>query len=88
MRAMPHRIVDQITTATDKKFEPVARMADAIIDITLQQGECSPPDLQAKGIPSCEVAALWHFAYSLAAIELNHMESKVLSFPQMEVRYG
>jgi len=88
MNAVSPCVADQITTATDKKFEPVARMADAIIDITLQQGECLPLDLHAKGFPSNEVAALWHFAHSLASIELKHREDIVTFFQQKEVRYG
>jgi hypothetical protein len=88
MSAIASCVVDQITTTTDKKFEPVARMADAIIDIALQQGECLPLDLQAKGFSSNEVAALWHFAQAMAAIELKQMESKVPSFPQREFRYA
>lgn len=88
MRSASSRIVDQITTATDIKFEPVARMADAIVDITLENGDCAPPDVQAKGFSSSEVATLWHFAHSLAAIELRHLESKVLPFSQKEVRYA
>ena len=69
------RIVDQITTSTDKKFEPVARMADVIIDTILENGNCLPQDLHAKGFTHQDVAALWHFANALASIELNWMEA-------------
>jgi len=88
MRNTSSRIVNLITTATDRKFEPVARMADAIVDLTLENGSCSRLDLQANGFASSDVAALWHFAHSLAAIELRHLESKVLPFSQKEVRYA
>lgn len=88
MRTASSNIVDQITTATDKKFEPVARMADAIINVILQNGDCLPADLQAQGFAANEVATLWHFAHSLAVIELSHMENNVPSFSLKEVRYA
>lgn len=88
MRTVSSRIVDLITTANDRKFEPVARMADAIVDITLDSGNCSHIDLQMAGFSAKDVAALWHFAQLLALIELRHMESKVLPFSQKEVRYA
>ncbi len=88
MRTASSHIVDLITTATDRKFEPVARMADAIVDITLEGGSCSQADLQIAGFSAKEVAALWHFAQSLALIELRHKESKILPFSQNEVRYA
>ena len=88
MRTASSRIVDLITTANDRKFEPVARMADAIVEITLDSGSCSQIDLQMAGFSTKDVATLWHFAQSLALIELRHMESKVLPFSQKEVRYA
>lgn len=71
----PHRIVDQITTSTDKKFEPVARMADAIIDATRKNGNCLPQDLRDKGFTYQDLATLWHFANALASVELNRLEA-------------
>jgi 3-methyladenine DNA glycosylase Tag len=71
----PHRIVDQITTSTDKKFEQVARMADAIIDAWLENGNCLPQDLKAKGFTHQDVTTLWHFANALAFIELKQLEA-------------
>lgn len=88
MRTASSHIVNLITTVTDRKFEPVARMADAIVDITLEDGSCSQVDLQIAGFPAKEVTALWHFAQSLALIELRHMESKILPFSQKEVLYA
>lgn len=88
MRTTFHHVVDLITTAADKRFEPVARMADAIIDLTLQQGGCLPQDLLNEGFTQKDIAALWHFANTLAAVEIKHMEGKVFSFSQKEVRYA
>ena len=88
MRHPSQRLVDRITTATDKKFEPVARMADVIVDITLQHGECIPADLKAEGFTSNEVAALWHFANLLAEVELKHQGDKDMTFSQRAVRYA
>ncbi len=71
-KAVRHRlIVDQITTKTDKRFEPVAHMADAIVETTLALGDCSQQDLIAKGFTHQDIASLWHFANALAALEIN-----------------
>lgn len=43
------RLVDQITSETDKRFEAVALMADAIVEITLKSGFCSQQDLLSIG---------------------------------------
>jgi hypothetical protein len=75
-KAAASRIIHQITTTTDKKFEPVARMADAIVDITLQHGACLSSDLQAYGFTKNEIASLWHFALALADIELNRPQDR------------
>ena len=88
MRTASHHVVDLITTAVDKRFEPVARMADAIIDLTLQQGGCLPQDLLNIGFAQKDVTALWHFANTLASVELRQLERKVSVFPQREVRYA
>lgn len=88
MRNVSSRIVDLITTSTDRKFEPVARMADAIVDLTLRNGDCSALDLQANGFASSDVAALWHFAHLLAEVELKHLADKVVTFAQREVHYA
>lgn len=82
------RIVDQITTKTDKKFEPAARMADVIVEMILETGNCEQQDLLAEGFSRQDIAALWHFANALAAVELKHMQGGLLSFPQKEVRYA
>ncbi len=84
----PHRIVDQITTATDKKYEPVARMADAIIDTRLESGDCLPQDLHAKGFTHQDITALWHFANALAIIELKCRTNGIGSSYKREVRYA
>lgn len=80
------RIVDQITTATDKRFELVARMADAIVEMTLETGDCAQQDL--KGFTRHEIDALWHFANALAAIELKCRASGIGSSYEREVRYA
>jgi hypothetical protein len=48
------RIVDQITSETDKRFEIVARMADEIVDATVKAGDCAEQDL--KGFTRQEIA--------------------------------
>ena len=69
--ARPSRIVDQITTATDKKFDLVARMADIIVETTLEMGSCVEQVLHAKGFTRQDTLSFWHFANALAAIELK-----------------
>lgn len=69
------RVVDLITTASNKKFQSVARMADAIIDARLENGNCLPQDLKAKGFTHQDISTLWHFANALAFIELKHLEA-------------
>ena len=88
MKTISSRIVDLITTATDKRFEPVAHMADEIVMLTLQQGECTPQALVSKGFVQQDVISLWHFANALAAVELKHTKSAFLSFQKREVRYA
>ncbi len=84
----PRRIVDQITTPTDKKYEPVARMADVIIETTLESGNCQPQDLHDKGFTHQDIAALWHFANALAAIELKCRANGIGSSYEREARYA
>lgn len=84
----PRRIVDQITTKTDKRFEPVARMADAIVETNLEKGDCAQQDLHAKGFTHQEIAALWHFANALAVIELKCRMSGIGSSYERDVRYA
>jgi len=84
----PCRIVDQITTKTDKRFEPVARMADAIVETTLENGDCVQQDLHTKGFTHQDIAALWHFANALAVIELRGRVNDIGSSFGREVRYA
>lgn len=86
--AQPLRIVDQITTKTDKKFELVARMADTIVDTTLESGTCSQQELLATGFTHQDVVILWHFANALAAIELKHRANGTGSIYEQGVRYA
>lgn len=72
----PRRIVDQITTATDKRFELVARIADSIVETTLETGGCDERDILAKGYSQQESTSYWHFANALAAVELRCRENK------------
>lgn len=82
------RIVDQITTETDKRFEPVACMADAIVKITLESDFCEQRDLLALGFTHQDVTTLWHFANALAVIELRCRENGIGSSYEREVRYA
>lgn len=86
--ARPSRIVDQITTETDKKFELVARMADAIVETTLEMGSCEEQVLHAKGFSRQDTLALWHFANALAAVELKCRSNGVGSSSEREVHYA
>lgn len=81
-------IVDQITTETDKRFEPVARMADAIVKTTLEFGDCSQQDLLARGFTHHDIASLWHFAHALAAIELKCRVNDIGSSFKQEASYA
>ncbi len=81
-------IVDQITTETDKRFEPVARMADAIVKITLKSGCCEQRDLLVLGFPHQDVATLWHFANALAVIEIRCRENSIGFSCGKEARYA
>ena len=82
------RIVDQITTETDKRFEPVARMADAIVKTMQETGDCEQRDLLALGFAQQDVAALWHFANALAVIELRCRENGIGLSCGEEARYA
>lgn len=82
------RIVDQITTETDKRFEPVARMADAIVKSMQETGDCEQRDLLALGFAHQDVSALWHFANALAVIELRCRENGIGFSGGKEARYA
>ena len=82
------RIVDQITTATDKRFELVARMADFIVKTTLETSDCTQQDILARGFAQQDVFTLWHFANALAAVELRCKEKDFASPFAKEVRYA
>ena len=64
-------LVSILTTDNDKKFEPVARMADTITDVITTHGQCLPQDLYAKGFTHQEIKTNWHFAEALAQVELH-----------------
>jgi hypothetical protein len=76
---LPLRIVDQITTATDKRFELVACMADFIVEMTLGCEGCTQRDLLACGFTQQDVVALWHFASALAAVEIKCRKNGIVS---------
>jgi len=69
------RVVDLITTDTDKKFEPAGRMADAIIAILKKHGKCDQQDLKTNGFSKNEIETHWPLAYSLAAVEIRFMSA-------------
>jgi hypothetical protein len=69
----PDHIVGLVTSDKDKKFELVARMATAIVQIIRANGGCLPQDLNEKGFTPDEVVEHWHMAQSLAAVEINLM---------------
>ncbi|MDD3028863.1 MAG: hypothetical protein PHS57_01080 [Alphaproteobacteria bacterium] len=69
-------VVDLITTDKDKRFEQPARMADAIIRIIQEQGDCLPQDLSPEEFPAPYVARYWHMAHTMAKIELKCAPSR------------
>ena len=70
------RVVDLVSSDEDKKYEPAGRMAAAIIEITRENGDCLPQDLNAKGFTPDEVVKHYHMAKSLAAVEMKLMSEK------------
>jgi hypothetical protein len=67
------RVVDLVSTNDGPTFAPAGRMAAAIIDITMERGDCLPQDLNIKGFSPNEISEHWHMAESLAAVELKLM---------------
>ncbi len=65
------RIVDLVSDNDNKRYEPAARMAEAMIDIIRDKSDCLPQDLNDKGFTPDEIAQHWHLAKSLAAVELR-----------------
>lgn len=84
----PCRIVDLITTATDKRFELVARMADEIAEMMLADGSCTQPNLNDRGFTYQDIDAFWHFANALAAVEIKFRKNGSAASFGMEVRYA
>ena len=82
------RLVDQITSETDKRFESVALMADAIVEITLKSGFCSQQDLLSIGYTPQDIASLWHFSNALAAIELKCRTNSIGASFELGARYA
>lgn len=70
------RIVELVSDDNDKRYEPVGRMATVIVEVTAATGGCLPQDLNARGFTPDEVAKHWHFAKSLAAVEMTLMKKK------------
>ena len=70
------RIVDLVSDDGDKRYEPAGRMATAIFEVTTATGGCLPQDLNERGFTPDEVAKDWHFAKSLAAVEMTLMKKK------------
>jgi hypothetical protein len=70
------RIVDLVSSDDDRTYEPAARMAAAIVEISRKNGDCLPQDLNQKGFSPDAVAAHWHMAKSLAAVELKLMRHR------------
>jgi hypothetical protein len=70
------RIVDLVSDHSDKRYELAGRMATAIVEITAATGGCLPQDLNARGFTPDEVAKHWHFAKSLAAVEMTLMNKR------------
>lgn len=81
-------IVNQITTETDKRFEPVARMADAIVETIIKAGDCTQQELLVMGFAQQDIADLWHFANALAAIEIRCRCNGNASSFELGVRYA
>jgi hypothetical protein len=88
MNPIVPRIVDLVTTDQDKKYELAARMADAIISISLKQSDCFQQDLLNEGFAHLDIAAHWHFANALAAAELRHMKRTKFFISQKGVQYA
>jgi hypothetical protein len=65
------RIVDLVSDADDRRYEPAGRMAAAIIEIIQDNGDCLPQDLNARGFTPDEVVRHWHLAKAIAAVELK-----------------
>ena len=63
-------------------------MADAIVETTLENGDCVQQDIHAKGFTHQEIAALWHFANALAVIELKCRMRCIGSSYERDVRYA
>ncbi len=72
----PLQVVDLVSDDKDKTYAPAGRMAAAIVSITVEKGGCLPQDLNTQGFTPEEVAAHWHLAQSLAAVELKLMGDK------------
>ncbi len=70
------RISDLVTAHGNKKYEPAAQMAEAIIALTHEQGGCLPQDLNTHGYTPDEVFQHWHMAKSLAEVELKLSRKK------------
>lgn len=64
-------IVDLVSGASDKRYEPAGRMAGVIVAVTRDNGDCRPQDLSREGFTPDEIQRHWHLANSLAAVELR-----------------
>jgi hypothetical protein len=62
---------DTSEDAIAEKLEAQQRMANAIIKIIKEKGECQPHDLRGKGFTADEIARHWPMAYALAEVEIK-----------------
>lgn len=65
------QVIDFIGIEFDKKYAPYQRMANAIIDLTRENGECFPNDLLQFGFSKEETEERWHMASAMANVELR-----------------
>lgn len=68
------KIVDILTTGNNGKYAPYTAMANAIIDLSRQQGDCQPEDLLQAGFIPEDIQTRWHMAHAMASIELKLMQ--------------
>jgi len=67
------QIIDLEINDKSKSFAPASKISAAIFETIQSKGRCTPKDLFIKGFSPAEVTQHWHFAHSIASLQIRHL---------------
>jgi len=70
---------DESDAGLENDFSVKLRMADAMVKILKENGECHVADLARKGFAPGEIARCWDMAAALATVELTEENNDIIA---------